>query len=466
MLTSSRSAARLSRLFHNVDLRFFPNLSAAPKELTRGEDKETRRQGDKEKKTGKGSSLIPGVHPQGRTHPSSLAVVDDLEPGGNWDALDTFVAGGGSLLILGGAQLLGAGLPDTTASTDIVYEDFEAKTYDTAKWTVEGNAFGTGPARGTLGGQQNVSGFGGQGLVNTYLNGDAATGKLTSKTFTIERRYIHFLIGGGNHAGQTCINLRVGGKIVRTEVGHNEEHLRPEKWEVGEFHGQQAQIEIVDTSTDAWGHINIDDIVFSDSIIARSGVTPEQKAKIRAFLPFTYTNVARPGGQTHTFNAADAPLEFFGLPTAGQAAGQSITVADNAILIDFHAKPDAVVHRLKYEGQPFAIEWTHGKGRAILLLAGFGTVVYFRSGNGSESAFRTRVYFGWGGVSKSARVFGQFNGEGARFARTYLPIRANGRGGIGEQSSAVGQHGAWRFGKRRCHPARTVGYAGRFLAGF
>ncbi len=292
-----------------------------------------------------------------------------MEPGGNWDALDTFVAGGGSLLILGGAQLLAAGLPDTTASTDIVYENFEAKTYDAAKWTVEGDAFGTGPARGTLGSQQNVSGFGGQGLVNTYLNGDAATGKLTSKPFTIERQYIHFLIGGGNHAGQTCINLRVGGKVARTEVGHNEEKLRPEKWDVGEFHGQMAQIEIVDTRADAWGHINIDDIVFSDSIIARSGVTPEQKAKIRAFLPFTYTNVARPGGQTRAANDADAPVEFFGLPAADGAAGQSLTVADNAILIDFHARPDAVVHRLR-NGQPFAVEWTHGKGKAVLLLTG------------------------------------------------------------------------------------------------
>ena len=73
---------------------------------------------------------------------------------------------------------------------------------------MEGEAFGTAPAGGTLGGQQKVSGFLGKGLVNTFLGGDRPQGKLISPVFTITRRFLSFLIGGGDEAGKTCINLR------------------------------------------------------------------------------------------------------------------------------------------------------------------------------------------------------------------------------------------------------------------
>ena len=54
------------------------------------------------------------------------------------------------------------------------------------------------------------------------------------KPFRIERRYIGFLIGGGNHPDKTCINLRVGGKVVRTATGKNREALEPASWDVAD----------------------------------------------------------------------------------------------------------------------------------------------------------------------------------------------------------------------------------------
>ncbi|MCR4415224.1 MAG: non-lysosomal glucosylceramidase, partial [Thermoguttaceae bacterium] len=143
-----------------------------------------------------------------------------------------------------------------------VFEDFERRNYD--GWTITGEAFGQAPSRGTEAGQQPVSGFAGRGLVNTFIAGDGPQGTATSKPFRIEKRYIGFLIGGGQHPKQTCINLRVDGKVVRTATGKNLEALEPASWDVADLVGKEAVIEIVDRHSGAWGHINIDQIVFSD----------------------------------------------------------------------------------------------------------------------------------------------------------------------------------------------------------
>ena len=50
---------------------------------------------------------------------------------------------------------------------DILVNDFEAADY--GDWSVEGDAFGPGPARGTLPGQMPVSGYEGERLVNTFF---------------------------------------------------------------------------------------------------------------------------------------------------------------------------------------------------------------------------------------------------------------------------------------------------------
>ena len=91
-----------------------------------------------------------------------------------------------------------------------------------------------------------VSGFEGRGLVNSFTGGDDSQGTLTSPEFKIERRYLNFLIGGGRHPGEACINLSVDGKTVRTATGSNSEHLRLRSWDVGELIGKTARIEIVD----------------------------------------------------------------------------------------------------------------------------------------------------------------------------------------------------------------------------
>jgi fructan beta-fructosidase len=150
---------------------------------------------------------------------------------------------------------------------DVLLADFEGP--DFGDWKTTGTAFGPGPAKGTLPDQMPVTGFLGKGLANSYHGGDRSVGTLTSPPFTVERRYINFLIGGGKYPGETCINLLVDGKVVRTATGPNDrpggsEHLDWHTWDVGDLAGKKAVIEIVDKATGGWGHICVDHIVQSD----------------------------------------------------------------------------------------------------------------------------------------------------------------------------------------------------------
>ena len=159
-------------------------------------------------------------------------------------------------------------LSPATAQEDILIADFEGGSY--GNWKVTGEAFGPGPARGTLPNQMDVTGFEGKRLVNTYYKGDDTRGTLTSPMFEIKRKHINFLIGGGKNPGETCINLLVEGKVARTATGPNDrpggsEELAWNSWDVSELLGHNAQIQIVDNSTGGWGHINVDHIIQSNS---------------------------------------------------------------------------------------------------------------------------------------------------------------------------------------------------------
>lgn len=190
--------------------------------------------------------------------------------------------------------LLSANL--TAAENDLLIADFEGEDY--GSWKVEGEAFGPGPARGTLSGQMDVSGFDGKGLVNSYSGGDRTKGTLTSPPFTIERKYINFLIGGGKHPG-TRIDLVVDGRAVRTATGPNDrpggsERLDWDAWDVNDLAGKRAVIRIVDEETGGWGHINIDQIIQSNQ---RRGAAPAAREMTieQRFLHLPVKN----GGRKH-----------------------------------------------------------------------------------------------------------------------------------------------------------------------
>ncbi|MFO0810432.1 MAG: glycoside hydrolase family 32 protein [Gemmataceae bacterium] len=186
-------------------------------------------------------------------------------------------------------------------SADVVLADFEGETY--APWTTTGTAFGDRPARGTLPRQMAVTGFRGRGLANSFHGGDAATGTLTSPEFPVNRRYLAFLIGGGGHAGKTCMNLVVDGKTVRTAVGPNvnpggSEELAPAFWDVAEFQGKAARLAIIDEATGGWGHINVDHIVLTDAKPAVPASASREIVLSHRYLHFPVTTGGgRDGGK-------------------------------------------------------------------------------------------------------------------------------------------------------------------------
>ncbi|MCX4885123.1 glycoside hydrolase family 32 protein [Streptomyces sp. NBC_00847] len=165
----------------------------------------------------------------------------------------------------------GSVLGDSPAPSGEMLADFEASTYSSpiGDWTTTGDAFGTGPAQGTLPGQGQVTGYLGGGLANSFLNGDASTGTLTSPAFTIDKKYLDFLIGGGNHAASsdapTAVQLIVDGKAVRSATGPNSEALNWASWDLSDLQGKQAQIKVEDANTGGWGHLNLDQVVLSDT---------------------------------------------------------------------------------------------------------------------------------------------------------------------------------------------------------
>ena len=147
---------------------------------------------------------------------------------------------------------------------DILLNDFESATF--GAWTKTGTAWGSGPVTGPVSGQQSVEGIVGARFADSFHDGDASTGTLTSLPFTIQRSYIRFLIGGGNQRGGTCINLLVNGQVVRSAVGMGDrERLDWLQWNVSDFLGSGAVIQMVDSATGSWGHLNVDQILQTDA---------------------------------------------------------------------------------------------------------------------------------------------------------------------------------------------------------
>jgi uncharacterized protein (DUF608 family) len=191
----------------------------------------------------------------------------------------------------------------------IVFEDWSRTGFGT--WTVAGDAFGPGPVdSGAIPGLSGTIGGPGGRLVKSYrvgpgetnVQGDARTGRLTSREFTIERRFVEFWIGGGNHPKTAVLNLLVDDKVVRTATGRQEDMLRLERFDVAELAGRRARIEIVDEERGFWGQIGVGRIQFVDVPSAVFKDAPDYGAMALSFVD------PKPADRS-IHNLGDAPLD-------------------------------------------------------------------------------------------------------------------------------------------------------------
>jgi hypothetical protein len=93
-----------------------------------------------------------------------------------------------------------------------------------------------------------------------YHGNDRMTGMVQSPTFTLETRYVSFLVGGGKGPGvYVALCLADTEDEVRAARGDNDEMMRRHIWDVSEFGGQDVYLRLVDRETGGWGHVTFDD---------------------------------------------------------------------------------------------------------------------------------------------------------------------------------------------------------------
>ena len=183
---------------------------------------------------------------------------------------------------------------------EIIFEDFEGDSW--GAWEVEGDAFGAGPPllsdipdyhkvklkdwRGERFVCTHRSPAGEDSTNYDPVGLDARTGRLLSPEFTIEHDYLHFLVCGGGDAQKTAVRLLVEDETVLSRAGSTDGVFRPASFNMSEWRGKQARVEVADEGGGSWGHIGVDHIVFSNrsdsGALARALRAEEQRAHFAA----------------------------------------------------------------------------------------------------------------------------------------------------------------------------------------
>jgi len=170
------------------------------------------------------------------------------------------------------ALIIHLGLVINCRADDLPVGHFGGTNY--GDWTATGTAFQSGPASGDVWMRVlEVENSDGNPVASSekvvdgevMRQSDQAVGTLTSPEFVIARKYISFRIAGGDYERDTCMDLLIAGKVVKSATGRRSDRLLPDSWDVRRFIGKKARIQIVDQSAGDWGHINVCRILQTDA---------------------------------------------------------------------------------------------------------------------------------------------------------------------------------------------------------
>jgi hypothetical protein len=148
-------------------------------------------------------------------------------------------------------------VPRPSAGCAIVF-DFEERR--ARGWDRRGDAFTELLAGGRRGLQKKVEGAKGLGLLSSWdrRTGARATGEATSPLFTIAKRRLRFLLGGGTNG--VSVDLVVDGATARTKGGPGGDKLSRAEWDVSDLAGRTARLRVVDAARDASGYVLLDQV--------------------------------------------------------------------------------------------------------------------------------------------------------------------------------------------------------------
>lgn len=133
--------------------------------------------------------------------------------------------------------------------------------------TIEGEAFGEGPASGTRRRQLPIFGQRGPGLLNSFALGDEGIGRVHLPWRELDGGPIHLLVGGGPDCNRVYVGLEVGGRVVERACGAGDEVLRPARLSTARFKGSRGRVVVVDDSREPWGHILVDELLFERPLL-------------------------------------------------------------------------------------------------------------------------------------------------------------------------------------------------------
>ena len=171
---------------------------------------------------------------------------------------------------------------------DLLIDDFSA---GYTKWTQTGTAFNPGPPTPAQTTQLGIAGSPDGTVATSKIEneGDTRVGSLTSQTFRIQRHYLSFLISGGDYEHDNCLNLLIDGQVVKSATGRNSDVLAAASWDVSKYLGKDAQLQILNRAPGkSWGHINVDQLVQTDTPTALPVVTtPVYQEALRPQFHFT-----------------------------------------------------------------------------------------------------------------------------------------------------------------------------------
>ncbi len=149
---------------------------------------------------------------------------------------------------------------------DLVFEDFEGPDY--SGWSAGGGAFGNGPST-YVAPNLAAGGHQGTGTASSFASGtDHWTGTLTSKSFAMNKPYLHVRLAGSERPtdrrkyGELYVSLLAAGRF-RSLSADGSGFFHWQTTNVNRTPSQVSFIEIIDRSRD--GHIVVDKIVLSDS---------------------------------------------------------------------------------------------------------------------------------------------------------------------------------------------------------